>query len=179
MFPGKRLVGFSWRGGSGLLRARTRSLNQASFAHLLDLEGIQGISLQYGVKPDEQDWFEANNSKNLFHDETVEPLESMDLAMAQIAAMDMVVSVTNAAVHSAGALGVPCWILVPHISDWRWTWGRTDVPWYPGMRSYRQASVGDWETPLAQIKADLSALQSGNGVLRAPPAPDMAWRGDL
>ena len=179
MFPGKRLVGFSWRGGSGLLRARTRSLNQASFAHLLDLEGIQGISLQYGVKPDEQDWFQANNSKNLFHDGTVEPLESMDLAMAQIAAMDMVVSVTNAAVHSAGALGVPCWILVPHISDWRWTWGRTDVPWYPGMRSYRQASVGDWETPLAQIKADLSALQSGNGVLRAPPAPDMAWRGDL
>lgn len=179
MFPGKLLVGFSWRGGSGLLRARTRSLDQTSFETLLGHEALQGISLQYGVKEEEKAWFEDETRTNFFYDDTVEPLESMDLAMAQIAAMDVVVSVTNAAVHSAGALGVPCWILVPHISDWRWTWGRTDVPWYPGMRSYRQASVGDWETPLTQIRRDLDVLVRDGRGLKAEPASEMDWRGDL
>lgn len=178
-FPGKLLVGYSWRGGSGMLRSRTRSLDQNVFASLLDQDGIQGISLQYGVKDEEKDWFRSNADKSLFLDETVEPLQSMDVAMAQISAMDLVVSVTNAAVHSAGALGVPCWILVPHISDWRWTWGRCDVPWYPGMRSFRQPTVGDWETPLAQISSELSLLRSGQGKFRSEPASEMDWRGDL
>ncbi|WPZ36182.1 tetratricopeptide repeat protein [Thalassobaculum sp. OXR-137] len=179
MFPGKLLVGFSWRGGSGLLRSRTRSLDQDSFEGLLSHEGVQAISLQYGVKEEEKAWFQKESRSSFFYDDTVEPLESMDLAMAQIAAMDVVISVTNAAVHCAGALGVPCWILVPHISDWRWTWGRTDVPWYPGMRSYRQESVGDWEAPLTQIRRDLAALLADGKGLKAEPAPDMDWRGDL
>ncbi|WP_420562677.1 tetratricopeptide repeat protein [Thalassobaculum sp.] len=179
MFPGKLLVGFSWRGGSGLLRSRTRSLDQTSFETLLSNDRVQAISLQYGVKEEEKAWFENESRTNFFYDDSVEPLESMDLAMAQIAAMDIVISVTNAAVHCAGALGVPCWILVPHISDWRWTWGRTDVPWYPGMRSYRQASVGDWETPLTQIRRDLAVFLSEGKGLKSEPATDMDWRGEL
>ncbi len=179
MFPGKILVGFSWRGGSGHLRSKSRSLDQSTFQSLLDVPSLQGISLQYGIKADERKWFADNNSGNIYYDGTVEPIESMDVAFAQIAAMDIVVSVTNAAVHSAGALGVPCWILVPHISDWRWTWGRHDVVWYPGMRSFRQETVGEWEAPLARLKRDLVSYVEGCGQLRANPAPEMDWRGEM
>lgn len=179
MFPGKLLVGFSWRGGSGLQRSKTRSMTHDTMADLLNREGVQGISIQYGIKKPEKEWFEKNADRNVYHDDTVEPLVSMDIALAQIAALDLIISVTNAGVHSAGALGQPCWILVPHISDWRWTWGRQDVIWYPGMRSFRQDSVGDWSGPLARIDTALDAVLRGEGALRAEPAPDMDWRGDL
>lgn len=179
MFPGKRLVGFSWRGGSGQLRSQSRSLDLETFASLLDFENVQAISLQYGVTDEEAEWIKRQGNGRIYHDEMVDPLESMDIAAAQIAAVDLVVSVTNAAVHSAGALGMPCWILVPHISDWRWTWGRTDVPWYPGMRTFRQDAVGDWTAPLMQVKEELSRVLKGAGSIRAAPAPDMDWRGDL
>lgn len=179
MFPDRLLVGFSWRGGSGLQRSKARSITLDTMMDLLSRPGVQAISLQYGVKEPEKEWFEQHAGSNVFYDDTVEPLTSMDIALAQIAAMDLVISVTNAAVHSAGALGQPCWILVPHISDWRWTWGREDVVWYPGMRSFRQETVGDWSGPLARIDAELEALLKGNGSLRARPAPDMDWRGDL
>lgn len=179
MFPGKLLVGFSWRGGSGQLRSQTRSLDLKTFAAILDFDDVQPISLQYGVTGEEAGWISNQADARIYHDKTVDPLKSMDIAAAQIAAVDLVVSVTNAAVHSAGALGVPCWILVPHISDWRWTWGRTDVPWYPGMRTFRQETVGDWTAPLTQVKEELSRVLIGAGSLRASPAPDMDWRGDL
>lgn len=179
MFPGKLLIGFSWRGGSGLQRSKTRSITLENMTDLLNRPRVHGISLQYGVNDLEKEWFEQHSDSNVFYDDTVEPLASMDIALSQIAAMDLVISVTNAAVHSAGALGQPCWILVPHISDWRWTWGRTDVPWYPGMRTFRQDSVGDWSGPLARIDAELGAVLKGRGSLRAAPALDMDWRGDL
>lgn len=99
--------------------------------------------------------------------------------MAQIAAMDIVISVTNAGVHSAGALGVPCWIMVPYISDWRWTWGREDVIWYPGMRCFRQKSVGDWSDPLRQISLLLQDLLEGRVHSRHLPASDLDWKGNL
>ena len=101
----------------------------------------------------------------------------MEAASAQISALDMVISVTNAGVHCAGALGVPCWILVPYISDWRWTWGRSDVVWYPGMRCFRQKRIDDWARPFADATAELTRyLKTGEG-LRAAPATDLDWGG--
>ncbi|WP_156907218.1 tetratricopeptide repeat protein [Thalassobaculum salexigens] len=179
MAPGKLLVGISWRGGTGAVRRDARSMSLEAMAGIITNDRIQAVSIQYGDHKKEVSAFNSAHPKGIYDDPEVDPLQSMDVAMAQIAAVDIVISVTNAGVHSAGALGVPCWIMVPYISDWRWTWGREDVIWYPGMRCFRQRSVGDWSHPLKEIASRLDGLLDGREHSRHRLAPDLDWNGNL
>lgn len=77
---------------------------------------------------------------------------------ARIQALDLVITVDTSMAHLAGALGVPCWVMLPgHGTDWRWLRGRTDSPWYPSLRLYRQTTPGDWSDVVARMRADLAA----------------------
>ena len=71
--------------------------------------------------------------------------------------LDLVISVDTAAVHLAGALDVPVWVILKKNADWRWGSGAA-TPWYASARIFRQSTAGDWSGPIAQITAELSAL---------------------
>ncbi|HEX3699173.1 MAG TPA: glycosyltransferase family 9 protein, partial [Phenylobacterium sp.] len=78
---------------------------------------------------------------------------------AILAALDLVVSVDTSAAHLAGAMGKPCWVLLPAAdTDWRWLRGRSDSPWYPSMRLYRQAPGAGWAPVIARVARDLQRL---------------------
>ncbi len=80
---------------------------------------------------------------------------------ARIQGLDLVVTVDTSMAHLAGALGMPCWVMLPaHGTDWRWLRGRADSPWYPSLRLYRQTTPGDWAEVVARMKADLAAARS-------------------
>jgi hypothetical protein len=77
----------------------------------------------------------------------------------RIQGLDLVITVDTATAHLAGALGVPCWVMLPaHWTDWRWMRGRDDSPWYSSMRLYRQDGPGDWDAVVARMAADLAKL---------------------
>jgi tetratricopeptide (TPR) repeat protein len=80
--------------------------------------------------------------------------------------LDLVISVDTSTVHLAGALGKPVWIMNRFDTCWRWLVDRTDSPWYPTARLYRQQRAGDWDSVVQEIRQDLWRLAS-----RAPKSP--------
>jgi hypothetical protein len=75
-----------------------------------------------------------------------------------ISAMNLVISVDTMPAHLAGALGMPVWTLLPHDADWRWMEARSDSPWYPTMRLFRQPSPGDWHSVIQKVRRALANL---------------------
>ena len=87
---------------------------------------------------------------------------------AALAALDLLICVDTSIAHLAGAMAVPCWVLLPRYrTDWRWLQERDDSPWYPGMRLFRQAQRGDWTGVISRVRDALTRLASEIGT--APP----------
>jgi hypothetical protein len=77
-----------------------------------------------------------------------------------IAGIDLIITIDSMPAHLAGALGVPTWVLLHSDCDWRWMRNRTDSPWYPSMRLFRQNHPGEWPPVIARVKQELKRLAS-------------------
>ncbi|HEX5380246.1 MAG TPA: hypothetical protein VFW47_16835 [Phenylobacterium sp.] len=78
-------------------------------------------------------------------------------AATRIQGLDLVITVDTAMAHLAGALGVPCWVMLPaHWTDWRWLRAGETSAWYPSLKLYRQAEPGDWAGVVARMRDDLA-----------------------
>ncbi len=82
-----------------------------------------------------------------------------DLA-AVMTNLDLVVTVDTSVAHLAGAMGIPVWVALPYVACWRWQLDRSDSPWYPSMRLFRQSQPGDWTGVFATIAAELAKVAS-------------------
>ena len=74
-------------------------------------------------------------------------------AAAVIMSCDLVITSDTAIAHLAGALGVRTWVALKYVPDWRWFLSRSDSPWYPSARLFRQQHVGDWDSVFMEIQA--------------------------
>jgi ADP-heptose:LPS heptosyltransferase len=72
----------------------------------------------------------------------------------------LIITIDSMPAHLAGALGVPTWVLLHSDCDWRWMRNRTDSPWYPSMRLFRQNHPGEWPPVIARVKQELKRLAS-------------------
>lgn len=69
--------------------------------------------------------------------------------------LDLLITVDTAIAHLAGALGIPVWVLLPYTADWRWLLDRSDNPWYPSMRLFRQQKQGQWQEVIEMLTREL------------------------
>jgi ADP-heptose:LPS heptosyltransferase len=69
--------------------------------------------------------------------------------------LDLLITCDTAAAHLGGALGLPVWVAIPVPPDWRWMLDRSDSPWYPTMRLFRQERAGDWQDVFRRIEVAL------------------------
>ena len=148
-------VGLVWRGNPNFENDADRSLpGLASLQALASVPGIRFVSLQKGTGEDEAENppmdFPVLNGAPMLND-------FADTA-ALITGLDLVITVDTAVAHLTGALGKPCWILLPwYQTDWRWLDGRDDSPWYPHVvRLFRQTARGEWAPVVERIAAALA-----------------------
>jgi len=144
--PTGRKVGVAWAGNPGHSNDRRRSLPPDMLAALLAAPGVQFVSLQPGPRADDA----------ALPDPSARLTDYADTA-ALIAILDLVVTVDTSVAHLAGALGVPCWVLLPFAPDWRWRLGCLDSLWYASIRLVRQPAPGAWHDVVARVVADLAA----------------------
>ena len=124
-----------------------------SLRTLLQLSDIDAtfVSVQKDVRPD--DAAVLKEQKDLIH--LGDQLKNFSDTAALILNLDVVISVDTSVAHLAGALGVPVWIMLPFIPDWRWLLDRDDSPWYPTARLFRQDQTRSWDNLIPRVRAAL------------------------
>jgi len=139
-------IGLSWRGGSKANEKKSRSTTLQLWEPILQ-SGAHFVNLQYGDCSHEINQIHKATGITIHDWPDADPLKNLDNFSAQIAALDLVITIDNSTAHFAGALGVPTWVLLPFNPDWRWLLNRDDSPWYPSIRLFRQQESGNW-TPV-------------------------------
>jgi tetratricopeptide (TPR) repeat protein len=153
-FDDRPLIGLAWY-TENLKTGADRSIHLSLLAPLFEHGEFRGISLQYGEMESLTGQVAAAGIQ-LFVDPSVDQLIDIDQFAAQIAAMDLVITIDNSTAHLAGALGVPVWVLLPFDPDWRWLASGETSPWYPRMRLFRQPKPGDWPSVIEDVRHTLS-----------------------
>jgi tetratricopeptide (TPR) repeat protein len=144
---GRRKVGLSWSGNPKNPYNRYRSVPFAELERLFSVAGTAFFGLQKEGLP-------AGETRLL--DLTAHERDLLDTA-AYISHLDLVITIDSMICHLAGAMGKPVWVLLTRVVDWRQHVGRSDNPWYPSMRLYRQPRDGDWPSVIGQAALDLRA----------------------
>ena len=151
---GAPLVGLSW--WSRADRAGLRRFSLAQWRPILQVPGQRFVSLQYGDHRDEIAAIGRELGVEIIHDERIDPVADIDQALAQIAAMDQIVSMDNSTIHLAAMLGRPALMLVPQVSTWRTGMAGERSPWIPSVALFRQKIRGDWSMVIDQVAKALA-----------------------
>ena len=152
--PAYRKVGIVWAGRPTHNNDRRRSASLAAFAPLAAVPGVSLVSLQKGPSADQAGRYYGRAPLINIGAE----VQDYDDTMALLDSLDLVVTVDTSVGHLAAAMGRPAWILLATAPDWRWLLERSDSPWYPTVRLFRQTVARQWRDVMERVAA---ALRSG------------------
>lgn len=142
-------IGVNWAGNPAFPYDRVRSTRLEVLAPLIEIPGVEWVSLHKGIREEEAESFglpQPLREARDFHD-----------TARVLAGLDMVVSTETAVPNLAAALGIPTCVLTAVDYDWRWR------SWYEGVQICRQATPGDWPSAVAQaVQGVRERLEAGN-----------------
>ncbi len=144
---GRLNIGLAWSGRPEQINNRNRSLGPGQLAPLAKIQRARFFRLQKSP---------AAEAGLEMIDWTADLHDLADTA-AFMANLDQIITIDSAVAHLAGALGRTVWTLLVFAADWRWFLNRSDSPWYPTMRLFRQTAPGDWPSVISSVAAALEA----------------------
>jgi tetratricopeptide (TPR) repeat protein len=147
-------VAIAWQGDAVTMGAEGKSFPVSALAGFAAIPGIRLISLQKNAGVEQLEQLPSGMVVENFAGFDEGPGAFLDSA-AIMENCDLVISCDTAVAHLAGALGIPNWIALKHVPEWRWFLGRSDTPWYPNTRLFRQPAVGDWASVFRAMEAEL------------------------
>lgn len=152
----KRLrVGFSWTGGTKTTRKDLRSFQLPELLPILS-RNCDFYSLQYTAESAREVCeLEETTGLRVKHYPGLVECRDYDKTMSFIASMDLVISVCTTAIHAAGSMGIPCWILTPSAPAWRYGLEGERHDWYGSVRMFRQAKGEDWSEVIKRVANEL------------------------
>lgn len=155
----KMRIGLAWSGSPGHANDVNRSIPLATLAPLLGRPDVEWHIIQRDIRDTDR---AALRELDGLADHSAALTDFAETA-ALVSQLDLVVAVDTALAHLAGGLGKPAWIMLAHAADWRWMTGRSDTPWYPTLRLFRQPKPSDWDSVTREIarQLDLWAVPHG------------------
>lgn len=146
-------VGIVWGGNPTNPHDAARSIPVTALAPLAKLKDASFYSLQVGPRAAEA----AAAPREMQIKSLGSELTDFADTAAVLKNLDLFITIDSAPAHLAGALGVRTWVVLSHYCDWRWMIDRTDCPWYPTMKLFRQQRRGDWNQVMNDVAAALAA----------------------
>ena len=163
-------IGLHWQGSKQNPRDQQNSLELFHYKNIIENKKASFISLQKGNAQSQIEKY--NFSKEIINYDPLIDTGSkkfIDTA-AIIKYLDLVITTDNAIAHLAGSLGTQTWLLLSHVSDWRWFSSNEETIWYENFRIYRQQKPGDWTDVVNKVKIDLDILIDNIHEIRNPKA---------
>jgi tetratricopeptide (TPR) repeat protein len=149
-------IGVCWSGSLTHLKGQqSRIFPVTCFEAISKLPGVHLISLQKGDGEGDLKSLPQGMTIESFDDLDAGPDAFVDTA-AVMTCVDLVITNDTSISHLAGALGVPTFVALQYVPDWRWMFDRADSPWYPTVRLFRQEADGDWDTVFREIESALA-----------------------
>ena len=143
-------IGLAWSGNIMHVNDRRRSIPLPFFQPIIDLP-FDFTCVQKDIRAGDEDYMQHTKIKK----EDIKDVE--DLA-EQISRQDLIITVDTLTANLAGAMGVPTWVLVPYVCDWRWMFEGESTPWYPSVRVFRQGEDRRWEPVIEKVCEELKKL---------------------
>lgn len=147
-------IAISWQGNPDYRYDRSRSIPLQAFEPLTASPERRLISVQQGPACSQIEPL-AWRDRILHLGDDIDQESAFIDSAAILATVDLVITSDTVIAHLAGALGVPVWVALAHVPDWRWGVTGTTTPWYPTMRLFRQETAGDWNSVFAEIDTAL------------------------
>lgn len=154
--PDGMKIGINWQGSTGKIDIG-RSFAVQEFAPIAALPGVRLISLQKNAGVEQLQSLPAGMTVQTLGDDFDTGPDAFIDSAAVIACLDLVITSDTAIAHLAGALAADTWVALKHVPDWRFMLDRSDSPWYPTMRLFRQPQRGDWAGAFEAMRRELAA----------------------
>jgi hypothetical protein len=144
-------VGIVWSGNPANSLDCWRSIPAQEFAPLLALRDVEFHLLQTDIRAGDRDYLAGLTGLRMHVAALTDLAETAALAMN----MDLIVTVCTVSAHLAGALALPAWVVISEHAYCLWHTGRTDSPWYPTIRLFRQNQPGGWHAVIEDVAGRL------------------------
>jgi tetratricopeptide (TPR) repeat protein len=150
-------VGISWRSArmDDPTVAYQKTIPVSDWRDVLQTPKATFINLQYSPTEQEFAEFQKSSGVTVHVNDTIDTFSDLDGLAALIAPLDLVITCSNVTAHLAGALGIPCWVILPYVTLWYWGAATPSVPTYESLTLFRQECIKEWQQPMAQVAAAL------------------------